>query len=124
MTALLALSVLLASCKERQKGAETNSSGGAPLRKVRVLMQPHVSYAPLMIAFDEGFFRDEGLDVEPVTSIQNDETLVALVSGDLDVRPGPLSSGFLAAVAQGAKIRVERSKWDLERFGVLSETEY
>lgn len=98
--AALALAVGVLACSARDKDTSR------PLTKVRVSFQPHLSFAPLMIAQDEGFFREEGLDVEFVNALSHEETLVALVSGDLDVRPGPMSSGFLSAVAQGAKIRV------------------
>jgi len=59
-----------------------------------------------MIAQAEGYFRDEGLDVEMVPAMRSEETLVALVSGDLDVRPGPLNTAFLSAIRQGAPIRI------------------
>ena len=74
--------------------------------KVRVAFQPHLSWGPLMIAQAEGFFKEEGLDVELVSALRAEESLVALVTGDIDVRPGPLHAGFLSAIAQGAKVRI------------------
>ena len=74
--------------------------------KVRVSITPHLSWGPLMIAQAEGFFEQEGLDVEFVSAMRSEETLAALVTGDIDVRPGPLHAGFLSAIAQGAKIKV------------------
>lgn len=68
---------------------------------MRVSFEPHLIWGPLMIAEAEGFFRDEGLDVDLVRAMQVEETLVALVTGDIDVRPGPLHAAFLSAVAQG-----------------------
>lgn len=76
------------------------------LRPVRVSYSSHISFGPLMIAQADGYFRDEGLDVEFVTTMQPEETLVALVTGDIDVRPGALHAGFLSAIAQGAPIRI------------------
>lgn len=73
---------------------------------LRVSFSPHPSWGPLMVAQAEGYFRDEGLDVEMVRAMRSEETLVALVSGDIDVRPGPLNTAFLSAIRQGAPIRI------------------
>lgn len=97
----LALSALVVGCT-----APADSANPRPRAKVRVSLNPHVSWAPIMIAHAEGFFAEEGLDVELVTALRSDESLVALVSGDIDVRPGPLHAGFLSAIAQGAAVRI------------------
>ena len=91
---------------------------------VRVAYSPYVSWGPLMIADAEGFFRDEGLEVEFVLSGHSEESLVALISGDIDVRPGPPSAGLLSAVAQGAPIRITAGMGYLAReactyFGIV-----
>jgi NitT/TauT family transport system substrate-binding protein len=70
-----------------------------------------------MIAQAEGFFRDEGVEVEFVSALRPEEALVALVTGDLDVNPGPLHAGFLSAMAQGAKIRIAAGQSLLARNG-------
>jgi len=82
-------------------------------RKVRVAFLPHLSWGPMMIADAEGFFKAEGLDVEMVSALRSEESLAALVTGDIDVRPGPLHAGFLSAVAQGAKIRITAGQGEL-----------
>ncbi len=79
---------------------------GETLRKVRVSFERHFIWGPLMIASAEGFFREEGLDVELVFAGLPEETLVALITGDIDVRPGPLHAAFFSAVAQGAPVRI------------------
>ena len=83
-----------------------DTSPAAPLTKVRMAFSKHLSWGPLMIAQAEGFFRDEGLDVEFVTQLRPEETLVALITGDIDVRPGPLTAGFLSAIDRQAPIRI------------------
>ncbi|MBL0169939.1 MAG: ABC transporter substrate-binding protein [Gemmatimonadaceae bacterium] len=97
--------------------ANKTAAGSATPTKLRVSLPLHLSAAPLMIAQDEGFFRDERLDIEFLPGLPHDESLVALVSGDLDVRPGPVSVGFLSAVAQGAKIRITAGMGYLARDG-------
>jgi NitT/TauT family transport system substrate-binding protein len=83
--------------------------------KVRVSLSPHLSSGPLMIAQAEGFFADEGLDVEFVSSLRSEESLAALVTGDIDVRSGPLHAGVLSAIAQGARLRVTAGQGELAR---------
>jgi NitT/TauT family transport system substrate-binding protein len=92
----------LTACTRADAPAATTA---APV-KLRVALSPHPSWGPLMIAQDEGFFKAEGLEVEFVTTMRPEETLAALVTGDLDVRPGPIHAGFLSAIAQGAKVRL------------------
>ena len=85
--------------------------------KVRVALSPHLSWGPLMIAQAEGFFKAEGLDVEFVSAMRSEESLAALVTGDIDVRPGPIHAGFLSAIAQGAKVRIAAGQGELARDG-------
>ena len=76
------------------------------LIKVRMSFGKHLSYGPLMVAQAEGFFRDEGIDLEWVPLVKSAETLVALITGDIDVRPGPIHAGFLSAIGRQAPIRI------------------
>lgn len=87
------------------------------LPKVRVAFTQHLSWGPLMIAQAEGFFREEGVEVEFVPALRTEESLVALATGDIDVRGGPVLGGFLSAVAQGAKIRITASQGYLDPKG-------
>jgi len=89
----------------------------APLPKVRVTYLPHLSWGPLMIAQAEGFFRQEGLDVELVPSLNSEEQLAALVTGRIDVHAGPLHTGFFSAVARGANLRVVAGQGELAADG-------
>jgi NitT/TauT family transport system substrate-binding protein len=103
---------LLAALVACARGDAPAATSAAP-RKVRVAFLPRLSWGPLMIADAEGFFKTEGLDVEMVPALRSEESLAALVTGDIDVRPGPLHAGFLSAVAQGAKIRLTAGQGEL-----------
>jgi NitT/TauT family transport system substrate-binding protein len=107
----LSLAVLSLGCSGQGQKA------GSELRKVRVAFSPHLSWGPLMIAQAEGFFRDEGVEVEFVPELRTEESLVALATGDIDVRGGPVLAGFLSAVAQGAKIRITAGQGYLDPKG-------
>lgn len=105
ITTVLMLAAV-AGCGVKERGTDaSDSTVRGPLRKLRVSMQEHLSQAPIMIADAEGFFRDEGLDVEFVPGMRPQESMVALVTGDIDVRPGPVSASLLSAIAQKAPIR-------------------
>jgi len=87
------------------------------LVRIRVLGQPHLSMAPLLIAAEEGYFRDQGLDVEFIALASSREGLPALIQGDLEVLTGSISPSFLNAVAQGAELRIVADKGHLARGG-------
>lgn len=48
-------------------------------------MTHSVFYAPLYVALSEGFFKDEGLEVELKTTWGGDKTMTALLSGGADI---------------------------------------
>ena len=89
----------------------------AALPKLRVTYLRHLSWGPLMIAQAEGFFKQEGLDVELVPSLNSEEQLAALVTGRIDVHPGPPHTGLLSAIARGAKLRVVAGQGELAADG-------
>lgn len=51
-----------------------------------------IFYAPMYVAIEEGYFTEEGLDVELVTGYGADKTMTALLSGEADI-------GFMGAEA-------------------------
>lgn len=44
-----------------------------------------IFYAPMYVAFEEGYFEDEGLNVDLVNGLGADKTMTALLSGEADV---------------------------------------
>jgi NitT/TauT family transport system substrate-binding protein len=75
------------------------------LTKVRINLNPTVAYAPFMIAKDEGFFADEGIDVELVR-VDANSALVAVTTGELDVMAGPIRSGMFNVMLRDPRVRV------------------
>lgn len=51
-----------------------------------------IFYAPMYVAFEEGYFEEEGLDVELVNGLGADKTMTALLSGEAEI-------GFMGAEA-------------------------
>ncbi len=51
-----------------------------------------IFYAPMYVAFEKGYFEDEGLKVNLVNGLGADKTMTAVLSGDADI-------GFMGAEA-------------------------
>ena len=51
-----------------------------------------IFYAPQYVAIEEGYFKDEGLDLTLVTGFGADKTMIAVISGEADI-------GFMGAEA-------------------------
>ncbi|HVS64095.1 MAG TPA: ABC transporter substrate-binding protein [Thermoanaerobaculia bacterium] len=81
-----------------------------PLRKIRVLARAHLSMAPLLIAQEEGYFREQGLDVELFSLASSRDGLPALIKGDLDVLTSSIVPAYLNLIAHGAPIRLVADK--------------
>jgi NitT/TauT family transport system substrate-binding protein len=71
-----AVPVLLAAC----------SGSGGDQTKIRIgEVTRSIFYAPQYVALSQGFFKEEGLDVELTTTAGGDKTMTALLSGTIDV---------------------------------------
>ncbi|NOU76762.1 ABC transporter substrate-binding protein [Paenibacillus sp. LMG 31458] len=76
LSAVLLLSVIVSACGT--KSQETT--------KVRIgEVTRSIFYAPQYVALSQGFFKDEGLDVELTTTPGGDKTMTALLSNAIDV---------------------------------------
>jgi NitT/TauT family transport system substrate-binding protein len=77
---------------------------------LKVLLLPFLSFAPLFIAEEEGYFGEQGLEVEFVRLEKGAHAIPALVRGDLDVAGGGVSISTLNAMAQGSDIKYVADK--------------
>lgn len=74
-----------------------------------VVTFPFLSFAPLYIAQDMGFFEEQGLKVKFV-KMSEAAAIPALVRGDIDVWGGLLGTNFLNAMSRGANIKIVSEK--------------
>src|SRR4029453_10833847 len=74
--------------------------------KVAVGTGGSASDAPFYIAYDKGFFKDEGLDVDLIVLDSGAKVIAPLGPGELDVGSGALSVGFWNALVRGIKFRI------------------
>lgn len=94
-----------------ETAAQTEAPAAEPVEKIKLKVQllPYFSYAPLYIAQEEGYYAEQGLEVEFV-KMQGSAVQVSLLQGDLDVSATFLSGVILSAAARGEKIRMVADK--------------
>jgi len=73
---------------------------------LKVVTLPYIPYVTFYIAQEEGYFAEQGLDVEFVQFSSATQALPLLVTGDLDVVAGSIGAGTFNAVAQNMNIRI------------------
>lgn len=106
-----ALSTLLPGC-----GGADAPPPGAPL-PVRVMIQPYLGNAPILIAHEEGYFAEQGLAVELITMNAVDMAVPLLINGELDVIAGAAAPGILNAIQRGAAVRAVAERGSYARDG-------
>lgn len=78
----LALAVILAFTTLTACGTAQNSD----LTTVTLSEVAHsIFYAPMYVAIEEGYFEDEGIDLELVTAFGADKVTTAVISGEADI---------------------------------------
>jgi NitT/TauT family transport system substrate-binding protein len=85
----------------------------APARIELVYAQPSAAFTPIFVAADQGFFRQEGLDVH-MTQVTGTAAVAALTSGEAQVQAGgatevaavDVAGGDLAILATGSNYPV------------------
>ena len=87
---------------------------------MKVFLAPYLSFAPFFIAQEEGYFADQGLQIEFVKMKTSAEAIPALAQGELDVAAGTIKTGTLNAMARGAKIKVVADKGYIAPTGCTS----
>ena len=88
-----------------------------PPIKLKVLTLPVLSFAPYFIAQEEGYFAEQGLEIEFVQFQRSSDAIPALLQGELDVLGGALSFGLLNAMTKDANVRLVADKGYLTATG-------
>lgn len=86
LVAVLAASVLAGCAKEETGSSESDKKEETRLTKVTLNEVAHsIFYAPMYVAVEEDYFKDEGIDLELVTGFGADKTMTAVLSGQADI---------------------------------------
>lgn len=78
--------------------------------KVNLVVLPLLSSAPFFIAQEEGFFTEQGLQIEFVTIRKAAQALPALDQGKVDAMGGGISISIFNAISRGSKIKIVADK--------------
>jgi NitT/TauT family transport system substrate-binding protein len=95
---LLTLVLLIATCGPLPEKAPESTS-------LRVMLQPYMGSTTMAIAQEEGYFAEEGLEVEFVQLDSSAEAVLPLLQRELDVVPGAVASGILNAIAREGSLK-------------------
>lgn len=87
----------------RVRASETPSN--EPV-KLKVLQLPYAPYAALFMAREEGYFSEQGLDVEFVKMDLATKAIPALLSGELDAAAFSVRISLLNAIARGGNAKI------------------
>jgi len=74
------------------------------------MIQPFVTFAAFYMAQEEGYYAEQGLEVELISVTVNQEILPALSSGQVDVSSGLISAGLLNAIDRGGNFKIVADK--------------
>ena len=90
VTAISVTSLLACSSKEEIKPAKPQKEKSTEIlpdsTKVVLNEVAHsIFYAPMYVAIEEGYFEDEGINLELVTGFGADKTMTAVLSGEADI---------------------------------------
>jgi NitT/TauT family transport system substrate-binding protein len=88
---------------------ETQTATPQALTRVTFNLNPSLTYAPLMIAKEEGFFAQEGIDAR-IVSLDSNSALAALLAGDLDVLSTGVRAGVFNMIRRGQPLQVVAAK--------------
>jgi NitT/TauT family transport system substrate-binding protein len=107
---VLSLKVALLSVLMLATACSSGSPTSGQLTKLKVAFLPFLSNAVLQIAQDDGYFKEQGLDVEFIKASSTNTVFAGLLKGDLDVLPGILNPALLNAMARGGRVKIVADK--------------
>ncbi|MGH7695904.1 MAG: ABC transporter substrate-binding protein [Gemmatimonadaceae bacterium] len=114
------LSVFVLAHAACAKDAGQNAAMKTPRTKINIAIQPFMSHAPVLIAYADSFFAEEGLDIEFIKVANSTEAIPALLKGDVDVLPGSANPGLFNAMARGIAVRMVSDRGYLDPNGCSS----
>ena len=94
LSAVLAVGLLTACSGESEDSGKTAQDGSgsavqkeeAELTKVTLNEVAHsIFYAPMYVAIEEGYFEEEGIELDLVCGFGADKTMTAVISGEADI---------------------------------------
>jgi NitT/TauT family transport system substrate-binding protein len=110
---LLVSSLILTACTPAASTPVAPKPTLTPI-KLKAGVPPNLSNAAFFIAQDEGYFAEQGVEVEFVAVASGVRSIPALISGDIDILAGSVSVAAFSAIAKGEHLRVVADKGHYE----------
>ncbi len=82
---MLLLALTLAGCGKQDAEKEGSTSGSASQKVTLNEVAHSIFYAPMYVAIEEGYFKDEGIDLTLVTGFGADKTMTAVLTDEADI---------------------------------------
>lgn len=77
---------VLAGCGSKTAADATGGEAAGEATKVVLNEVAHsIFYAPMYVAIEKGYFKEQGIDLELVTGFGADKTMTAVLSGEADI---------------------------------------
>ena len=92
---LVLIVILLSACQK-----QTADDQPYELTTVTINTSTQINYAPIYFAETEGYFEEYGIQLEGISFARLPEAVPLLVSGQLDVYAGPITTGLLNVFGQ------------------------
>jgi len=86
--------------------ANNVSSGPVEKSSIKVGLLPVVDVAPLYQAIEKGYFKEQGLDVEPVVVQSGPKAVEGIIGGDLDIAFTSYPGAFAAQSKGAANLKI------------------
>ncbi|HLI27001.1 MAG TPA: ABC transporter substrate-binding protein [Chloroflexota bacterium] len=102
----LGAAMLLGGVSVPQVGGLAGGRRAWAQTRLRIGYLPLISVGPLFVAYDRGYLRDAGLDVELVRFASGAEMVPALGTGELSAGYGVVSPGLYNAWARGVRTTI------------------
>ncbi len=116
LSVLLTLVLVLAAC------APLRATPTPPLPvKVKVVTMARLTWAPFHIAVEEGYFAEQGLEIEVIEMKRSEDALATLIQGQLDVIGSAMAASVLNAIARGAELKAVADKGYIAALGCTSD---
>lgn len=109
---IMALALLLQACATSP--VEQPTPGPA---KLKVTLAPYLGFAPFFIAQDEGYFAEQGLQIEFVHMDAPEDAVPMLATGQMDIAASFVSINALNAIARGSTLKYVADKGYIDAEG-------
>ena len=108
LAATLSLAAAVAACGDDESGSSSAGGGGGDAKQdmsITVGLPVHdASYAPVYLAVDKGYFKEEGLDVKLVAFQSGSDLGKAVIGGSVEIANSAMSEMVLG-INQGQNLK-------------------